>query len=173
MHTFWSVHPSYFPILNVLTLLVIFPSNYAVPTLTVTLTANTTHLPNVAPYNTFLLTCTATSSVERVGNVALPKRFQWLRRYVPPDAIGLTQLSRNITIQIQDGDNLNQPTSSSMLTVTEDIPQDYRYRCRVDLDLPADNISTLADVYPITVTSKYFLRMCAVLHLCKCMMYKL
>ena len=131
----------------------IFPSHYAVPKLTVTLTTNTTRLPNVAPYNTFSLTCTATSNVEGVVSVALPKKFIWRRRY-GPDTTGLTQLSGNTTIQIQDGDNLNQPTSSSMLTVTEDIPQDYRYRCRVDLDLPADNIFTLTDVYPITVTGK-------------------
>ena len=131
----------------------IFPSHYAVPILTVTLTPNTTHLPNVASYNTFSLTCTATSSVEGLGNVALPKRFTWRRRY-GPDTTGLTQLSNNASIQIQDGDNLYQPTSSSMLTVTEDIPRDYRYRCRVDLDLPADSIFTFTDVYPITVTGK-------------------
>ena len=106
----------------------------------------------MAPYNTFSLNCTATSSVEGVGNVALPKKFLWFWRYVPPDTIGLTQLSNNATIQIQDGDNLNQPTSTSMMTVTEDIPQDYRYRCRVELNLPADSIFTLTDVYPITVT---------------------
>ena len=123
-----------------------FTSHYAVPTLSVTLTANTTHLPNVAPYNTFSLTCTATSSVEGVGNVALPKRFLWLR--------GLVQLSNNATFQIQDGDNLNQPTSSSMLTVTEDIPRDYQYRCQTDLDLRTDNISTLTDVHLINVTGK-------------------
>ena len=134
-------------------LIAIFSSHYTVPILTVTLTPNTTRLPNVAPYNTFFLTCTATSSVEGVGNVALPKTFTWRRRY-GPDTTGLTQLSSNATIQIQDRDNLAQPTSSSMLTVTEDIPQDYRYRCQVDLDLPADNIFTLTDVYPVTVTGK-------------------
>ena len=118
-----------------------------------TLTANTTHLPNVTPYNTFSLICTATSSVEGVGNVALPKRFLWLRRYGSSE-LNLDILSSNNTIQIQDGDNLNQPTSSSMLTVTEDIPRDYRYRCRVDLDLTADMILNRADVYPITITGK-------------------
>ena len=146
----------YFSLLSVIclyaTLIAIFPSHYTVPTLTVTLTPNTTRLPNVAPYNTFSLTCTATSRVGG-GNVALPKRFTWRRRY-GPDTTGLTQLSSNATIQIQDGDNLTQPTSSSMLTVTEDIPRDYRYRCRVDLDLPADNIFNFTDVYPITVTGK-------------------
>ena len=164
MHTFWSVHISQVPIPSVVPLLVIYHFHYTVPILTITLTANTTRLPNVAPYNTFSLNCTATSSVEGVGSVALPKRFHWRRRY-GPDTTGLTQLSNNATILIWDGDNLFQPTSSSMLTVTEEIPQDYRYRCRVDLDLPADSIFTLTDVYPITVTSKYFLRMCVVLHL--------
>ena len=125
----------------------------AVPTITVALTANTTRLPSVAPYNTFSLTCTATSSVEGVGPVALPKRFLWLRRYGSSE-MNLDILSSNATIQIQDGDNLTQPTSSSMLTVTEDIPQDYRYRCRVDLDLTADMILNRMDIYPITVTGK-------------------
>ena len=138
-----------------LTLLVIYHSHYTVPTLTLSLTANTTRLPNVAPYNTFNLTCSATSRVERMS-VALPKKFQWRRRY-GPDTIGLTLLSSNATIQIQDGDNLTQPTSTSILTVTEDIPQDYLYRCRVDLDLSADNISTLTDVHPITVTGTCYL----------------
>ena len=133
-----------------LTLLVIYHSHYTVPTLTLSLTANTTRLPNVAPYNTFNLTCSATSRVERMS-VALPKKFQWRRRY-GPDTTGLMLLSSNATIQIQDGDNLNQPTSSSMLTVTEDIPRDYWYHCQVDLDLSADNIFSFTDIYPITVT---------------------
>ena len=108
----------------------------------------------MAPYNTFSLNCTATSRVEGVGNVALPKSFQWRRRY-GSGTTGLTPLSATTTIQIQNGDNLTQPTSSSMLTVNEDIPQDYRYRCQVDLDLSADNISSFTDVYPITVTGMY------------------
>ena len=107
----------------------------------------------MAPYSTFSLICTATSRVEGVGNVALPKRFLWRRQY-GPDTLGLTQLSNNATIQIQDGDNLNQPTSSSILTVTEDSPGDYRYHCRVDLDLATDDIFTFTDVYPIRVTGK-------------------
>ena len=127
----------------------------AVPTITVALTTNTTHLPNVAPYNTFSLTCTATSSVEGLGNVGLPKRFLWLRRYGASEMI-LDLISSNATIQIQDGDNLNQPTISSMLTVTEDIPQDYRYRCRVDLDLTADTILSRMDIYRINVTGEIY-----------------
>ena len=135
---------------------IIYHSHYTVPTLTITLTPNTTRLPNVAPYNTFTLNCTATSRVDG-RNVALPKKFLWWRRY-GPDTTGLTQLSSNATIEIQDGDNLTQPTSSSMLTVTEDIPRDYRYCCQVDPDLSADNISTFTDVYPITVTGKCSLK---------------
>ena len=85
--------------------------------------------------------------------MALPKRFLWLRRYGASE-LNLDPLSSNDTIQIQDGDSLNQPTSSSMLTVTEDIPRDYRYRCQVDLDLIADMILNRMDIYPITVTGK-------------------
>ena len=134
------------------TLCVSCPIVSIAPTLAVDLTANTTRLPNVAPYNTFSLTCTA---ISRVGerSVALPKRFLWLRRHGPSE-LNLDPLSNSATIQIQNGDNLNQATSSSMLTVTEDIPRDYRYRCRVDLNLTADMILNRADVYPITVTGK-------------------
>ena len=117
------------------------------------LTPNTTRLPNVAPYNTFSLTCTGTSSIEGVGNVALPKGFIWRRRY-GSSRFNLVQLTSNATIQIQDGDNLNQPTSSSVLTVTEDIPRDYWYRCRVDLNLTADMIFNRTDIRTITVTGK-------------------
>ena len=127
-------------------------SHCTVPTIIVTLTANTTRLPNEAPYNTFSLTCNATSSVEG-RNVALPKRFLWRRRYGPSE-FTLDLLTSNATIQIQDGDNLYQPTSFSMLTVTEDITQNYRYRCRVDLSLPTDTIYTRTDIYPINVTGK-------------------
>ena len=117
------------------------------------LIANTTRLPNVAPYNTFSLNCTATTMVEDVGNVVLPKRFLWLRRYGSSE-LNLNPLSSNATIQIQNGDNLTQPTSSSMMTVTEDIPRDYRYRCRVDLDLTADIVFNRMDIFPINVIGK-------------------
>ena len=136
----------------VITAFIIY-SHCTVPTITVALTANTTRLPNVTPYNTFSLTCTGTSRVEGVGSVALPKRFLWLRRYGSSE-LNLVLLSSNASIQIQDGDSLNQPTSSSMLTVTEDISQDYRYRCRVDLDLTSDMILNRTDIYPIIVTGK-------------------
>lgn len=122
----------------------------AVPTLTIDLTPNVTYLPNVPPYNTFFLICTATSSVEGVENVAIPKIFIWKR--TAAGVKNLRKLSSNGTIQIVDGPNLNQSISTSMLTVTENIPHDYRYRCRVDLNLSADRISTKSDVYPITVS---------------------
>ena len=135
---------------QILNMIIIYIPHSAVPTLTIHLTPNVTHLPNVTPYNTFFLTCTATSSVVGVGNVAIPKTFIWRRRYGSAE-MNLMKLSSNGTIQIVDA-NLNQSTSTSMLTVTERIPQVYRYRCRVDLDLAADDILAKADVYPITVS---------------------
>ena len=125
----------------------------AVPTLTINLTPNVTHLPNVTPYNTFFLTCTATSSVVGVRNVAIPKTFKWKRSYGHAE-MNLMKLSSNNTIQITDGHNLNHSISTSMLTVTERIPHDYRYHCQVDLDLTTDNIFAKTDVYPITVSGK-------------------
>jgi len=130
-----------------------YPPCSPVPALTISLTPNVTYLPNVPPYNNFFLTCTATSSVEGVGNVAIPKRFLWRRRYNQGEKNVMT-LSSNNTIQIVDGPNLNQSFSTSILTVTERIPHDYRYRCRVDLNLTDDNISAKTDVYPITVSGE-------------------
>ena len=82
--------------------------------------------------------------------MAIPKIFIWKR--TAAGVKNLRKLSSNDTIQIVDGPNLNQSISTSMLTVTENIPHDYRYRCRIDLNLSADRISTKNDVYPITVS---------------------
>ena len=59
--------------------------------------------------------------------------------------------------------NLDQPTSTSVLTVRETTAGDYRYRCRVDLnELTVVNIKD--DVYPITVTGEWI---CKLLTFCK------
>ena len=141
--------------ISIILMQVVFSCLCTVPTIILALTANTTHLPNVAPYSTFSLTCTATTSVEGVGPVALPKRFLWRRRYTSSEST-FYLLASNASINIVDGDNLNQPISSSILVVTEDIPQNYWYCCQVDLDLPEDNISTRTDIYPIIVTGKIY-----------------
>ena len=106
------------------------------------LTSNTTRLPNIAPYNTFSLTCTATVP----QGVVSPKTFTWRRR-IGPQLSPLTLITTGIT-----STNLDQPTSTSVLTVTETTAGDYRYRCRVDLrEL---SVGETIDVDPINVTGE-------------------
>ena len=109
--------------------------------------SNTTRLPNVAPYNTFFLTCTATVP----QGVVSPKTFTWRRR-IGPDTGGLTYITDNGGSILITSTNLDQPTSTSVLTVRETTAGDYRYRCRVDLtELGLPAVVTAMDVYPINV----------------------
>jgi len=116
-------------------------------TIQLNLTSNTTHLPNIAPYNTFFLTCTATVP----QGVVLPKSFAWRRR-IGSSITNLTRLTDNGDSILITSTNLDQSTSTSVLTVRETTAGDYRYRCRVDLnELPVFNKT---DVYPINVTGE-------------------
>ena len=112
----------------------------------VNVVSNTTRLPNVAPYNTFSLTCTATVP----QGVVSPKTFTWRRR-IGASTGGLIEVTVNSSINITST-SLDQPTSTSVLTVTETTVGNYRYRCRVDLtELGLPAVVTTMDVYPIDV----------------------
>ena len=116
-------------------------------TIQLNLTSNTTHLPNIAPYNTFFLTCTATVP----QGVVLPKSFAWRRR-IGSSITNLMRLTDNGDSILINSTNLDQSTSTSVLTVKETTAGDYRYRCRVDLgELP---VFSKTDVYPINVTGE-------------------
>ena len=82
-----------------------------VPTLALSAVSSTTRLPNVAPYNTFSLTCTATAP----EGVVAPKTFTWRRTESAGGTCGgFTVVSSNVNNR-----NLEQPVSTSILTVTE------------------------------------------------------
>ena len=116
-------------------------------TIQLNLTSNTTHLPNIAPYNTFFLTCTATVP----QGVVLPKSFVWRRR-IGSSITNLIRLTDNGDSILINSTNLDQPTSTSVLMVKETSAGDYRYRCRVELsELP---VSNKTDMYPINVTGE-------------------
>ena len=120
-------------------------------TIQLDLTSNTTHLPNFAPYNTLFLTCTATVP----QGVVVPKIFAWRRR-TGPSTTDLIRLANSSNSMLITSTNLDLPTSTSVLTVRETIPGDYRYRCRVDLsELPFFNKT---DLYPINITGERCLR---------------
>jgi len=116
-------------------------------TIQLNLTSNTTHLPNIAPYNTFFLTCTATVP----QGVVLPKSFAWTWK-IGSSTTSLTRLTDNGDSILINSTNLDQPASTSVLTVRETTAGDYCYRCRVHLSgLP---VSNKTDVYPINVTGE-------------------
>ena len=120
---------------------------YTDPTIQMELTSNTTRFPNTAPYNTFFLTCNATVP----QGVVSPKTFIWRRR-IGASTAGLTDITDNGGSILITSTNLDQPTSTSVLTVRETTAGDYRYRCRVDLsELTVGNTTY---VYPINVTGE-------------------
>ena len=79
------------------------------PPLELSAVSSTTRLPDVAPYNTFTLTCTATAP----EGVVAPKTFIW-RRADPAD---FTCNDFSVVGGNMDS-NLEQPVSTSVLTVT-------------------------------------------------------
>jgi len=109
------------------------------------LTSNTTRLPNIFPYNTFSLTCTATVP----QGVVSPKTFTWRRRIGPR---GLNDITDNGDSILITSTNLDQPTSTSVLMVRETTAGDYHYRCRVDLSELL--LINKTDLYPINVTGE-------------------
>ena len=124
-------------------------SSSTVPTITVSLEPNTTRLPTEPPYNTFTITCTATAP----EGVVAGKTIEWMRR-IGSSTTGLSEITDNgNTIQIVTT-GFNQPETTSVLTVTETAPGDYRYRCRVDI--PEISINDVdGDVYPINVIGEF------------------
>ena len=117
--------------------------------MTLSLTPNTTRLPNVAPYNTFSLTCTATAP----EGVVSPKTFTWWRQNAEMNN-KLLQINHSETIHINSS-TLNQPVSTSVLTVTETTAGEWYYRCTVTLE-ELTNVTNEAGSHPIQVTGKSF-----------------
>ena len=121
-----------------------------VPTITVTLEPNTTRLPTEPPYNTFTITCTAIAP----EGVVAGKTIEWMRR-IGSSTTGLTEITDNgDTIRIMTT-GPNQPETTSVLTVTETTPGDYRYRCRVDIPELGSVSQMTEDVYPIDVIGEF------------------
>ena len=108
---------------------------------------NTTRLPSKPPYNTFIITCTASAP----RGVVAAKSFQWRGRIGSPTNTLSETTDNGDTIKIADS-NLDQPVSISVLTVRERAPGEYHYRCLVEIsDIRA---KTQMDVDSIHVTGK-------------------
>ena len=79
------------------------------PPLELSAVSSTTRLPDVAPYNTFTLTCTATAP----EGVIAPKTFTWRRADPADDTCNdFSVVGGNVD------SNLEQPVSTSVLNVT-------------------------------------------------------
>ena len=109
--------------------------------------SNSTHLPNIPPYNTFSLTCTATAP----EGVVSPKTFTWWRQNAVMNS-KLVQINHSETNYI-NGSTLNQPKSTSVLTVTETTAGEWYYHCNVTLE-ELTNVSNKAGSHLIQVTGK-------------------
>ena len=108
------------------------------------LTSNTTRLPNVPPYNTFSLTCTATVP----EGVISPKTFTWQKRRTGPGSGSGFQIVSNSESTVIEPDI---PDSQSVLTVTEEVDGVYVYQCLVRLEELA--VTNRSRSNPITVTA--------------------
>ena len=78
-------------------------------------------------------------------------------RRIGSSTTGLSEITDNgNTIQVVTT-NPNQPVTTSVLTVTETTPGDYRYHCRVDI--PEIGINDVdEDVYPIDVIGEFHIQ---------------
>jgi len=102
----------------------------------------------MAPYNTFFFACTATVP----QGVVSPKTFTWSRR-IGASMSGLIDITDNGGSILITSTDLDQPTSTSVLTVKETTAGDYHYRCR--LHLSELSLTNITDVYPINVTGEW------------------
>ena len=104
---------------------------------------------DIAPYNTFILTCTATQP----SSVTLNKTIEWRE-------------SRNGVTQaiIEDGNSVNitttglhDPTTTSLLSVNADTAAESILSCVASLQVPEDQLISQSSNAPVTVigTSMY------------------
>ncbi len=101
----------------------------------VSLMTNTSYLPNVAPYNSFTLTCTATTIPSQLS-VSTVKSFVWKQELLNGT---LTEIITD-TIDRRDT-NLYQRVSTSTLIVKKSAAGEYHYYCQVDIGDLGVNVS--------------------------------
>ena len=122
------------------------------PTLDITVPDITSRVLDVSRNNTFSLTCIATS---RVSGVATPltKTVQWMRSIDSSQEVELSSSTSGVTISNSD---LDQATSTSMITVTATTAGGHTYICRVSLDVsPAADAISGQDSTSVTIHGMY------------------
>ena len=119
---------------------------YADPSLTLAVLSSTTRLPNIDPYNTFTITCTATAPM----GVIESKTFTWKRTGGLGGSCGsFSEVVENDTFQITNT-NVAEPVSTSVLTVTETTAAVWRYCCQATLL----SVPVTSGEVPVTVTGE-------------------
>ena len=104
------------------------------PTLDVQVTMVTGPILDIAPYNSFSIDCTATSSVGG-STVALSKTFTWTQTIDSGSSMVI-----NVGI-LNSG--LDMASSVSQLTVTTTTAGSHSYSCIVAIDLPTTISDTI------------------------------
>ena len=108
------------------------------PPLSLLLELNTTRLPNVKPYNTFTINCTAIVP----EGVVYPKTFEWSQRRNQGRWNTLIHGREFSIMEV----NTSQDVSKSILQVEERRPGQYNYRCNVSMsELGVHNSEMLTD----------------------------
>ena len=112
----------------------------------------------MSPYNTFTLTCTATAP----PGVIEPKTFTWRRTTASGGSCGsFGVVTESGTRQIANS-NVNQPVSTSELTVTETTAAEWRYCCQASLF----GVTGASDVVAITITGECLVHTEPTQHVC-------
>lgn len=100
----------------------------------------TSRVLDIAPYDTFSIDCTATSSVQGIDQVPLSKAFSWT---LSVDSASPEPVSMGVTDM-----GLTEPTSTSTLSLTAATPGDHTYLCSVAvtfLHSVSDSIASSAE----------------------------
>ena len=105
--------------------------------------ANSTRLPNFAPYNTLMLLCSA--SLPEV--VVVPLRFIWRRQFSNSNV----QFEPDFSIESR----INRTTNQSTLITNFTIPGEYHFECQVQLDRADLQAVQKKKSISIMVTSMY------------------
>ncbi len=102
---------------------------------------------DIPPYNTYALTCTASSRVQSTPT-AITKTIEWSVSF--NDAAVTTVTERVMT------NDLTMATSSSVLSITTSVSGQYEYRCGSQLELVgvADSVEG-AGTSSVTVYGKH------------------
>ncbi len=105
----------------------------------------------MSPYNTFTILCTATTP----EGVITPKAFEWRRRVGANKEGTFLEVTDIGDAVLIENSNLDQPTSTSQLRVTENTPEVYEYRCRVSLT-ELNIMRGISSRFQIEVTGTYY-----------------